>query len=268
MVIKLIKFIIMKILTFIFFLIQYLKNEKIKIERIQIKIKNLPKEMENFKIVHMTDFHYESINDTKNSFFQFYRLPNYLLEDLIEKSNKYNPDLILLTGDYVEFEWEPIIKLSKRLEKLKSKYGIFGSLGNYLFLKKIKGNHDNKTKNGNENITKYLGLSNIKILSNEVINIKDKKLEIVGIMDTSNPNFWEYKKLNNEMSVNNNIRIVISHNPDSVMKIIENKWKFDLMLCGHVHGKYYYKLLFKEDKYHFQKYFVISIIKIILFYYF
>ena len=49
------------------------------------------------------------------------------MEEVIEKVNKEDADLILLAGDYVQSQPEPIEEfVSNYLSRLRSKYGVYG----------------------------------------------------------------------------------------------------------------------------------------------
>jgi uncharacterized protein len=221
------KKVLVKIINLILFVIQKIFPENIQKEYIKIKTKENQK---NLKIVQLSDFHYEA----KTGYFQYKRLPDYLLNSAIELSNQENPDIVILTGDFVEFEWEPIEKLAKKLEKITSKFGIFACLGN----------HDHKTPESIEKITKSLTNSNIKVLINQSITIENIieivgkiKVTIKGMMDNNHPSFTEYKKLNDEMVKKNKIpRLIMAHNPNAHITIIKENWNFDLILSGHTHG--------------------------------
>ncbi len=84
-----------------------------------LKVPFLPPALEGLKIVHLSDLHYKPDKDEG------------LLSTVVEKINKINPDLIILTGDYVDHDTSGIDPMLKQLTKLKSKHGILACMGNH-----------------------------------------------------------------------------------------------------------------------------------------
>jgi predicted MPP superfamily phosphohydrolase len=89
------------------------------IERVDIPLKNLRSALEGFKIVQLSDIH----------------LYPYTQLDFVQKAitiaNSLQPDLIVLTGDYVLQTAEAIFELAPVLGSLDAKYGVFSILGNH-----------------------------------------------------------------------------------------------------------------------------------------
>jgi predicted MPP superfamily phosphohydrolase len=88
-------------------------------EHIQIPIKGLAPGLEGFKIVQLSDIH----------------LLPYTQPDLVRRSveiaNSLNPDLTVLTGDYVWRNLEAIFELTPILSQLNARHGVFAIIGNH-----------------------------------------------------------------------------------------------------------------------------------------
>ena len=187
-----------------------IKTEPLSIERLTVKIADLPPGLSGTKLVQLSDFHYDGL-----------RLARSLLAEAIAITNGEKPDLILLTGDYVTDEPDPVHDLVSYLQKLQSRLGVYACLGN----------HDSWPLS-RKLITESLTGIDVKVLWNKIAYPLGKELPIVGLAD-----FWsrEFKPepVMKQLSPDTP-RLVLSHNPDSA-KILQ-KWRVDLQLSGHTHG--------------------------------
>jgi len=89
------------------------------IERVQIPIRNLPSALAGFRIVQISDIHLYPLTTVD------------LVDQAVRMANELNPDLIVLTGDYVWHEVEVIFDLMPSLARLNAKHGVISCLGNH-----------------------------------------------------------------------------------------------------------------------------------------
>jgi uncharacterized protein len=186
-------------------------SQSLSVEEITLTIAQLPKRLERTKIVQLSDFHYDGIC-----------LSEKLLAQAIAVTNELEPDLILLTGDYVTRNPKPINRLASRLQELRASSGIYAVLGN----------HDLEMPHSRSQISEALTNVGIQVLWNQVVYPLGEGLALVGL-----PDFWSsefdpapvMKQLNDDLP-----RIVLSHNPDSAETL--QQWRVDLQLSGHTHG--------------------------------
>ncbi len=89
------------------------------ISKYELEVHYLPPAMDGLKIVQLSDIHYMPEDDERH------------LTSIVEKVNEINPDLIMLTGDYVSKDASVIDPMLVVLSKLKSKHGILACMGNH-----------------------------------------------------------------------------------------------------------------------------------------
>jgi predicted MPP superfamily phosphohydrolase len=180
-------------------------------EKLTVKIPNLPLSLAGLKLVQMSDFHYDNG-----------LLSEKMLTEAIAVSNAAKPDLVILTGDYVNTIAKPIHQLALRLKNLESRHGVYA----------ILGNHDICYPTSKSEITNALTNVGINVLWNQIAYPVGEKLPLVGLADF-------YAKEFNPEAIMNQLdsttpRIVLSHHPDTAE--ILKKWRVDLQLSGHSHG--------------------------------
>lgn len=188
-----------------------LLSGKLSVERLTFDIIGLPETLQGKTLVQLSDLHFDGL-----------RLSEELLAEAIDATNQVKPDLILLTGDYITDDPMPIHELALWLQKLRSQYGTYAVLGN----------HDIHLAGAKAEITAALTESSIQVLWNQIAYPFGLELPIVGLAD-----FWSQefepdavlKQLHQTTP-----RIVLSHNPDSAVKL--QNWRVDLQLSGHSHG--------------------------------
>jgi predicted MPP superfamily phosphohydrolase len=189
----------------------WLLSGSLSVEKLTVAIADLPSSLQGTKLVQLSDLHYDGL-----------RLSEDMLAQAIAVSNEAEPDLIVLTGDYVTDDPTPIHQLVLRLKHLQSRAGIYAVLGN----------HDIFYTESQAEITKALTSIDINVLWNQIAYPLGKGLPIVGLAD-----YWskEFKVKPVMRQLDDNIpRIVLSHNPDTAQVL--KKWRVDLQLSGHTHG--------------------------------
>ncbi|MBD2198749.1 MULTISPECIES: metallophosphoesterase [Calothrix] len=183
----------------------------LRVDEITVKIADLPASLVGTKIVQLSDFHYDGM-----------RLSESMLAEAIARSNEAEPDLVVLTGDYVTDDPSPIYRLAQRLKYLESRYGIYA----------ILGNHDIRYNQSKSEITDAFTSIGVNVLWNQIAYPLGEELPLIGLADYWSREFQPAPVMDQIDSATP--RIVLSHNPDTA-KILE-QWRVDLQLSGHTHG--------------------------------
>lgn len=159
----------------------------------------------HIKIMHISDLHMEKLR--------------ILPKQIERKISKYEPDYIMLTGDF--------LNNYNSIDKLKSYLSIFNDSSIPTFA--VLGNHDYYLGDTSL-LIKTLKSFNITVLINESISLSD--FELVGIDDFCSEKH-DIQSSFKDLSVEKK-RIVITHDPN-IITILDKK--FDYLLAGHLHGK-------------------------------
>lgn len=181
------------------------------VEHLQVPIANLPDHLKGLRVVQLSDFHFDGI-----------RLSPNLLDEAISASNAAQPDLVVMTGDFVTDNPAPIHDLARRLSGLKSQSGLYAVLGN----------HDIRYRHSREEVASALERHNIRVLWNQIAYPVGSELAIVGLADYWSSEFCPAPVFQHLAPTTP--RIVLSHNPDTAEVL--QQWRIDLQLSGHTHG--------------------------------
>jgi hypothetical protein len=183
----------------------------------EIHLPNLPKELNGLKIVQLSDLHLGSFYDY-SSFQEVRRITNNL-----------NPDIIVITGDFVNNKPTELKANYDDLVKLRADIGVFSCLGNH---DHYMDEYEHKSLIKAINDTG----SNLLINRNERLIINNSPLNLVGIDNLGmRQNFGDlnmaFKGVNPD-----ELSILLCHDPTNWDKNIRNKYPADLTLSGHTHG--------------------------------
>ncbi|HPN37883.1 MAG TPA: metallophosphoesterase [Melioribacteraceae bacterium] len=178
----------------------------------EIEINKKAGELKALNIVVASDIHMGTI------------VTNGRVRKLVEMVNSLNPDLILLPGDILDEDLEPVIRrnLGDDIKKLEAKYGVFAVNGNHEFI------------GGAEAADKYLRSHGINLLRDSVAVINNDIL-IVGREDLSVNRISQRKTIEELLNGYDKKQpiILLDHQP---FKLYESENAgVDLHLSGHTH---------------------------------
>ena len=173
------------------------------------------KNINDIKIAQISDAHIGTTFDGKG-------FKKYIIE--IEKQK---PDLIVITGDFVDDDsTKKDLKVAlEALKNVKTKYGIYYVFGNHD--KGLMGSRDFSEKELRSEMEK----NNVKVLEDATIELDD--IIIVGRQDRSVSNRMPAYSLINNLNKDKYI-VVLDHQPNDFEAL--SKTDADLVLSGHTHG--------------------------------
>lgn len=201
-------------LAFLVSVYGYWNAANTRITHVNVPMQGLHQEM---KAVHLTDIH-----------IGHFRTHGFL-QQLVDKTNAQNPDVIFLTGDYLDSRFA---LQKKHFEPLKQ-------LNAPVFF--VDGNHDHATNN--DSIVALMRSVGVNVMANEVTHFNG--LQIIGLnhmladrnsldMHASghNPTIEETLP---RLNINNEKATVLLHHAPNGIKHA-NKFGVDLYLAGHTHA--------------------------------
>jgi predicted MPP superfamily phosphohydrolase len=180
-----------------------------------IESSGLPNQTPPLRLLHLSDLHVERLTPRETK-----------LLELIERAR---PDLIVITGDYLNLSYvdDPTARAEVRqvLEKIVAPYGVYATLGS-------------PPVDRRETTPSLFDGLPIRLLRDEVavLHFADgRKLSLIG-MDCDHDLAGDAQVFQNliELAAPDSAKILLYHSPE-LMPTVQN-YPIDLYLCGHTHG--------------------------------
>lgn len=180
---------------------------------VHVPVASLPKALSGFSIVQLTDIHIGPI------------LKKDWLQEVVNRTNALSPDLILMTGDYVDGYAGQMASELEPLAGLKARYGVFAVTGNHEYYWSMP-----EWRKALENL-------DITFLENDhrTLDINGATIVLAGIPDLAATKFgFSGPDLSQALAnAPEAFRILLSHQPKYAR---DYAGKIDLVLSGHTHG--------------------------------
>lgn len=193
----------------IFIYARYINTNGFKIIDNTIKIENLPKELNGFKIIQLSDVLLGSTTNLNE------------LEDIVNSVNKLNPEIIVFTGDLIAKDKK---LTNKEVETLKE---ILKNLNCKLYKYAIIGDNDQSNIQLYKEIINDSGFTLLDDKSTYIFYKSKTPIKLTGITNSNNIEKALYLEENYETIYN----IALTHYPDNIENI--SNYDVDLILAGH-----------------------------------
>lgn len=181
-----------------------------KVEKVKVKIRNLPEELKGLTIGLISDVHSGIFMSEED------------MRPYLQTLNSLNLDFIFLAGDFITSEMDEIYPFVDVFKNLKAKHGVFAVLGNHEYIPRQP-----------QKIAKLMEENGIRVLRNEheKIEINGQKIFIIGIDDLRYGADLDKAMKGVERD---KIKILLSHKPYDFPKFAKNQ--IELTVSGHTHG--------------------------------
>lgn len=196
------------ILFIIFLFALYVDTTGVKVKEYRYESPSLPSGFNGFKMIQFSDMLIKEKKDITH------------LEQVVEKINSLNPDIIVFTGDLLfnnkklnEDDRSTIVNLLKSLDSNLYKYAIYGD-------------------NDNEDVKEIFIDSNFIFLDNEAVYLFNESIEPIVIAGGNNITDDIYYL---EEDIPYNFAITLTHKPDD-FDTISSYANTTLVLAGHSLG--------------------------------
>jgi predicted MPP superfamily phosphohydrolase len=201
-----------------------------RFRHVPISFPHLPKPFHGFRIVQLSDIHAGS----------FYRTRP--IEEVIEKINSLDADLILFTGDLVNNVADEMLPYKNIFSRLRSKHGVMSVTGNHDYGDYIPWNSLAEKKDNFLRLLQTHRDMGWDILMNEhrVIEREGEKIAVLGVENWgARMRFPKYGKLDAAYRGTEHIpfKILMTHDPSHWDAQVRPQFPdIDLTLSGHTHG--------------------------------
>lgn len=184
--------------------------KSLSLERIEIKLSRLPKRLDGFRIIHLSDIHHSPLTGLDH------------IKRAVKVANRLKPDMFVLTGDYVSHETDYIAPVAEVLGELNAEFGTHACLGN----------HDHWTDA--VMVAERFRENGINMLINEGQRLKarDASFWLAGVDDHMVGKTDLLAALKG--SFPDEFKLLLAHNPIIFRKAVRHE--IDLTLSGHTHG--------------------------------
>lgn len=200
-----------------------------KREEITVKIDGLDPALRGLKIVHLSDMHLAC----------FYR-HNKLLDRLMKEVSALKPDLIINTGDFINYGWREFGRFDTILSKAQGRYGNFAVLGNHDMGTYMLEADDRIRENIIQKMKEQITLSGYHLLNDEniLININGSTIALTGVHTSGrHPDIFHGDLIRAMEGIENpDLKILLAHDPNQWKKDVTGKTDINLTLSGHTHG--------------------------------
>ena len=182
----------------------------IEVTRHEVSIANLPASFEGYRVAFLTDTHVASFMRR-----DFYRAA-------VAQVTAFDPDLVLLGGDFVTWERHIPLMAEVLLTDLAARDGVFAVLGNHDYWANPKA------------VVEAMSARGVQFIVNRPVTIHrgDDRISLLGIDEIyrGEPDLdAAFGGVDRAITC-----LGLSHHPD-IVDTLEGR-KLDLLVCGHTHG--------------------------------
>ncbi|MDR3094616.1 MAG: metallophosphoesterase [Bacteroidales bacterium] len=204
-----------------------------RVNRIEIVFSDLPEQFDGFRILQISDLH-------TGSFFGNYSHFAHLADSIAAAQ----ADLIVCTGDFVNFVADELLPVVPYLAKLEAPCGKLAILGNHDYGAYSKWKTAADSIVHQRALEHNIALTGFELLKNSAVVIEKDSVNRIAIVGVENWGTRKRKKYPRRADIaaatasvsDIPFKILLSHDPTFWQKHIQGKSDIQLTLSGHTHG--------------------------------
>ena len=182
----------------------------IEVTRHEVDVEGLPAAFDGYRIAFLTDTHVASF------------MRRGLYREAVAQTMRFDPDLVLLGGDFVTWERHIPLMAEVLLTDLSARDGVWAVLGNHDYWANADG------------VVAAMTARGVRFILNRSVAITrgEDTLQLLGIDELyrGNPDVEAaFRRVDPQRPC-----IGVSHHPD-IVDVLEGR-RLDLLVCGHTHG--------------------------------
>ena len=191
------------------------------INRFTLPVQDLPPALAGVRIAQLSDFHCGA------------HIPAGYLEGAIERAAAERPDLIALTGDFIDRGPQHATAAAKLFRDLKAPLGVFGVLGNHDF--SVHTPRGARRHPGLDRVVAdALEAEGVSVLRNRAVRVER---DGAGLLVAGVDDLWSGESDPRAALAGHceqTPRILLAHNPQTAEQL--DDLRADVILSGHTHG--------------------------------
>lgn len=184
-----------------------IERRSLDIVRVDCPLAERFRHLDGYKVALLSDFHFDDWGDAN------------LVAAAVQAANDFNPDVIIMPGDFVSHDSAEVEPLTEILSDLKSANGVFGVLGNHDF------------DSGPKSVTKTLEKGGVHVLRGETSDLGDV---VIAGFDSATRRRADFEILNPDQTGGKPV-IAGWHEPDA-FDWVSKRPDLVLQVSGHTHG--------------------------------
>jgi predicted MPP superfamily phosphohydrolase len=193
----------------------------LRVARVPIPLPHLPPALAGLRVAQLSDFHFGP------------HIPAGYLEDAVARAAGENPDLIALTGDFIDRGPQHVAAAARLFRGLRAPLGVFAVLGNHDFaVHTARGVR--RHEHLHSEVADALAREGVTVLRNRAVSAihRGEPLTVAGVDDLWSGACDPRAAL--ESACPQAPRVLLAHNPQTAASLAA--YRADLVLSGHTHG--------------------------------
>lgn len=208
-----------------------INRNRLSVVEVDIPSTEWPESFGGYRIVQLSDLHTGTwASDTA------------MILRMVDRVNSLRPDLIVITGDFVNRDASELRPFIPVLSRLTAPDGVFGILGNHDYGDYHSWNSPGEKEQDRQLLQHLIHQAGIRLLMNETVMLKsgNDSIALIGVENIGDPPFHVYGSLAKAYPTPSDsvAKILLSHNPahwtDDIADNRDNN--IALTLSGHTHA--------------------------------